>query len=120
MRTRRGAKFLPISKKKVYSLVAPLGVGTMIVQSKFFRYTDSIAATLVAQVSLGLSCQPACFLLLCPKIDDCFRPVHGNFWEVKKVQCIKNYKVRDIERCIGKREMHIGKEEGVLEYYKVK
>ena len=63
MRTRRGAKFLPISKKKVYSLVAPLaGVGTMIVQSKFFRYTDSIAATLVAQVSLGLPCQPACFL----------------------------------------------------------
>jgi len=39
---------------------------------------------------------------------------------VKKVQCIKNYKVRDIERCIGKREMYIRKEEGVLEYYKVK
>jgi len=116
MRTRRGAKFLPISKKKVYSLVAPLGVGTMIVQSKFFRYTDSIAATFVAQVSLGLPCQPACFLS--PLSQN--RPVHGNFLKVKKVQCIKNYKVRDIERCIGKREMYIGKEEGVLEYYKVK
>ena len=32
----------------------------------------------------------------------------------------REYKVRDIERCIGKREMYIGKEEGVLEYYKVK